>query len=214
MNRRDFIVGGAAVVGVAFAQESVGQGRVYNQATCRTLNGLKDYRSGKDFTQKGFVLAYFATPYKSYEGCVTDALNIMRLTQSQNESDLSGVLVFSPRGNTDPHPDFALAYTDPETSGGNALMGLTGEMRDVLAAARVYRCAFVVDRQSGRITDHNRSTVLIAPNGALLAKYGAAEMSQMADESMIPKKSTDIERRMMSYDSMRIRPASGCEVGI
>lgn len=218
MDRRQFLKGASAgALAFVFTADAQAQnlGRDYNRQVCTTLSGanLVDYKTQKPYRQDGFVLAYFSTPYKKYEGCETDGLNIARLTQfsTYGANRLNGVLVLSPREGGDPPSSFADAYTGKSGSGNIELTGVTGKKEDVLAVARSYGAGFVIDRKTGRITDHNRSILLIAPDGAMLAKYSSADLKVMADQALNPNAQTDIARRIQDYTKTRLNPAVNCE---
>lgn len=147
----------------------------YNQSVTNTLENLQGYGGGRTFQHNGaFALAYFSTPYqKGDSGCVNDMILLHEaetMLEFYTKADIRKVLVFSPPEAGDPPSDFAQRYTNPK-NGNMELAGLTGDKNTIIETARNYRLPYVIDRSSGKITDHNRSGVLVAPDGSLLAKF-------------------------------------------
>ncbi len=213
MERRKFLKAGVAGLASAFAHSnalawSLGNKKPYTEYdrdVCYKLNGLKDYNTGEPFTQDGFVIAYFTTPYRAYQGCVTDALNIYAQKEMaerllDNKVDILPVLIISPLEAGDPYPSFAKSYTDEK--GGNVnFIGLTGDKDTILKTAQNYRSAFEVDRHTKKVIGHNRSVVLISPDGELLTKFPPNQLDKMAK---------DMALEIFNYNSDDIKPARGC----
>ncbi len=218
MKRRDIVKGGlaATVLGMmpiagVFARSSK-QYIEYNRAVCSTLDGLVDYKTGKDFRQDRFVVAYFATPYNSYEGlsCETDLINIFQetnLARYYSGRKITPVMVVTPLEQGDPEPVFADKYIGKYTTdsgGGNVVFtGLTGDRDLVLETAKSYRVPFRIDRNTGEIKGHSRAAVLISPEGELIAKYLPSHLGAMKH---------DIIKHVKQYDADKIIPAKGCEL--
>ena len=215
MKRRDFLKGGlAAGVTAAFspidALAQVGQERdyiEYYRDVCDKLDELVDYRTGKPYEPKGFAIAYFSTPYNAYpgQGCETDALNIFQsktFAEMISGEKIEAIMVLSPLEADDPEPRFADGYTNPDPSRGNFYFtGLTGDKDQILSTAQNYRSSFDVDRHSGKIVGHNRSAVLISPEGELLVKYSPSHLGNM---------DSDIVQHIKEYKDRTIRAARGC----
>ncbi len=216
MKRRDFIKAGfASGLGIALtpthaAAQIFGSQEKdyieYNRGVCDPLEGLSNYVTGEEFEQDSFVLAYFATPYQTYQGCDTDALNIVqgaRLAEMMTGVRIQPVLVLSPLEEGDPAPNFAKAYTNTDPSRGNLnMIGLTGDKDDVLKTARSYRASFEVDRNSKKVIGHNRSPVLVSPDGDLLVKYSP---------SIIRSLHGPLTHHIQEFNARDVRPANGCD---
>lgn len=211
MQRRDFI---KAIAAGALGQMFTGnvlaapeEGRVFNQNVCCSLDGLKDFNTGDPFKHDGekFLLAYFCTPYKKYQGCSSDVSHIYQAAQSMPER-IMPVMVFSVPESGDPADAFAKTLTGGD-AGNLRLKGLRGEKQDILLAAKSYKAHFVTDRHTGKVIDHSRAAILISPSGELLAKYTPAQMEHIAMKSMMGEES-HLGDQINSYDKAKITPAA------
>lgn len=183
MNRREFVKGAAlAFFGASIGRFAEARPLEYDKKVCNPIGKLVDYKTHEPFEQEGFILAYFATPYKLYNECDSDAIKMgsaILMAQMQNPNlSIEAALVFSPVEKGDPNPGFAKSYSK-DGNGSFDFVTLTADKDIVLDVARDYRSAFHVDRVSGAVKGHSRSVVLIGPEGELLSKYSAADLNDM-----------------------------------
>ncbi len=178
------------------AMAAQGAGVFHHDTRCLHvgLNQLRDYDGGRAFKQRGYVLAYFATPYSIDPDCGADVSGMaVFLDWADKVSEVTPALVFVPPKEGDPSPDFANSYAQKNQNARVQFEALTADRDIIFKTARQARLPFRLDAGGKKIQSHARGAALIAPDGQLLKVYTPEFISN------VPNSSADFVHHLESH---------------